>query len=151
MKEPFVALCREEFQFLEDEYGFRPVSTQSGEDTRHVIYKNDTTGVGVYYEFRDAATWVVLMRLLNGTLPEYGDPVNTHGLHLFVRLRSSIPPTPEQWIPPPLPPSELTKRLRKNAAALRTYADDVLHGDFSVFPELAALKRSSKQEGCGSA
>jgi hypothetical protein len=37
--------------------------------------------------------------------------------------------------------------LDRDASAVRTYADDVLRGDFSSFPELEKLKRLMVEDG----
>jgi hypothetical protein len=146
MKDSFVSLVREKFRFLEEDYGFKLVSTECDRDTSVVPYQNDTTGVSAYYEPRDSSVWVVLRRLVNGELPGYDDPINTHGLYAIVSLRSPGAWVGEKHDPGPLTPAEMETRIDEQAKALRTHGADILRGDFSIFPKLAEFEQKMAED-----
>jgi len=140
-KEVFEKLCRELFQFLVDEFGCRLASTKEDGGTHSVIYQNSTTAVGVYFEARDRAVWVVLMRLFKGKRLPY-DGSYSHGLRHLIRLRApSI--TLEETVHSE---ADIERVLSEDASAVRTYAADVLQGDFGVFPELERIEAEARRK-----
>jgi hypothetical protein len=144
---PFVKLCREKFQFLVDEFGFRRMAaTRSG--TGIVIYANSTTGVEISYDRRDGYIQVMLMRLVAGKPPAYGDFRNGQPLWTAVRLRAPALIGAVERIAV-LTEAEIEAMLTANAVAVRDYAADILRGDFTVFPELERVRAEDWQ--CGSA
>jgi hypothetical protein len=147
MADLFLKLCREKFQFLVDEFEFRLVSTKTEAGVHSVIFQNQTTAVGIYYEVRDSAVWVVLMRLFQGKkgkrrLPYDGD--YSHGLWAAVRLRAS-PEAVEEIAGEVHTETDMERILSKNAAALRMHAADILRGDFGAFPDLGRVARERRR------
>src|SRR4051794_13308377 len=89
--ETFVRLCREQFQFLVDEFGCQVSVSQHKDAPRSasVIFQNTTTAVHVQCDLRDDVIGTVLMRLVDGHPPAYMDLTNTQGLWTVVHLRGS--------------------------------------------------------------
>jgi hypothetical protein len=141
----FVDLCREKFEFLVAEFGCREASVHTKSDTRFVVYQNSTTAIGVYYEARDRAVWTVVMRLVNGAPPAYGDARHCAGLWTLLRLRA--PATEAQGPNEVRTEADMAAVLSGEAEAVRTYAADILSGDFSVFLELLRIQASGQQAG----
>jgi hypothetical protein len=138
--EAFAALCGEPFSFLVDGYGCRIASTSVEGPYRYaaVVYQNDTTGVGIYYDGREGHVLAAVMRLANGKPPPYGDEENFFGLWTLVLVRGSATER-----------EEIVRTERENkkvAAVIQTYADRLHKGDFSVFPELAKVKQQRSEE-----
>jgi hypothetical protein len=135
--ETFVRVCREQFQFLVDEFGCQVAVSHRKEAwySASVIFQNTTTAVDIQCDLRDNALNTVLMRLIDGRLPAYMDLDNTQGLWTVLHLRGG----------PRFPHGEIgtveviEHVLTQQAAAVRTYARDILEGDFSIFPELKRI------------
>jgi len=136
--ETFVQLCREQFQFLVDEFDCQSSVSQhkSAWYSASVIFQNTTTAVDVQCDLRDNVINTVLMRLIEGRLPAYSDPTNTQGLWTVLRLRGG----PEFRREDIRAVEAIESAVRQEAAAVRTYARDILQGDFSIFPELKRIK-----------
>jgi len=137
----FVDQCREKFQFLVDEFGCQLASAEkyrAGLGDGRVAYQNGTTAVRVAYEGRDRAVWTVLMRLVNGKPPAYGDPDNCHGLWTVVRLRA--PARRRELAGRVLTEADMEAAVGAEASLVRDLCMDILRGDFSIFPELKRVE-----------
>ncbi len=133
MNQLFVKLCNEKFQFLVEEFGFKRMPAKCGAHGCALLYRGQTTSVAIYYERRDQAAWVSLKRLTDGKEPDVLDKMNQHGLWSVVRLKAG----PDVKLVGSVPTeADMERVLTENAHALRTYAADILRGDFSLFPEL---------------
>jgi hypothetical protein len=140
-----IALCREKLRFLEEEHGFRLAARSADYHAAEVTYQNQTTGVSVYYEYRDGAVWAVLRRLVQGRLPGYEDRVNAHGLWTLQALRDPAYDATPKMGSGPLTDAQMQTEITAIAEALRKFAPDILAGEFSVFPELARIERQSME------
>lgn len=137
----------EKFDFLTNLYGFKHISTSVHQPECAIRYRNDTTGVIVFYE-AGSAIWVQLSRLIS----ESGKVVEgeTYGLHLL-----AIERCPAKLVEPEEKFKErddeyILKTLEGLAKLLQDCGDDVLRGDFKVFPRLriiaeAELRRINKE------
>ncbi len=135
---PFKEECRSIFRFLENEYGCSIVGMHEDEHSVAVTYANLTTGVKVGFEPRENFISVYLIRLVDGQVPEYIEaPSRWFYLDQVIRLRSPssiiTQKEPGEWIGL----NDMRGILTRYAEALQEYADDVLHGDFSIFAVLA--------------
>jgi len=147
-------IITEQFSFLVDNYGYtcrKPKYTTGGCIT---VYKGKTCGVKIHYEFREARLDVKLYKLENGELID--SPVNiTESTYLtafslddIVLLRA-----PDHFIKPayfyPItskyydPELGLTSYVGDIVENLKSFASDVLSGNFTVFEDLtkAVLER----------
>ena len=143
----FDIISKEQFSFLESEYNFRLSKCEKEDWGYELIYLNDTTGVKITYEYREAYIFIMLYKLIEGDLKENPRNIenNTvlygYGLDDMIMLRN-----PDDLIKPTYEYDEQSKYFKENdelflyVAAfsdnLKTYAKDVLSGDFEIFPEL---------------
>ena len=137
----FIACSRKLFSFLIDKYGFREIHSKTSSYGDEILYKNATTGVLVRWEFRDRYIYVALIKLIHGNVPPY--PIfirsksNIDWFYLddllsirrknFEALQADFQNEDEK---------KLTVKLKKISVYLEREAEDVLKGDFSVFPKL---------------
>jgi hypothetical protein len=142
----FVKLCREKFQFLADEFGFRRIASATLSGPDYVLYTNSTTGVGIDYDRRDGSITIVLMRLVDGKPPAYGDASNRQPVWTVLRLRAPAAAA-VRGRRGVRTEAEVEAALTPDAAAVRAYAADILRGDFSVFPELERVRAGDWQGG----
>ena len=136
--ETFVQICREQFQFLVDEFGCH-VAVSHDKSIWYeasVIFQNTTTAVMTQCDLRDDIVNTVLMQLMDGRLPAYADSTHTQGLWTVLRIRGG-PKFPHGNV---RTAEAIERVLVQEAVALRTYARDILEGDFSIFPELKRIK-----------
>ena len=131
--------CSQVFAFLITDYGCgSPVyGDERMFDT--VTYRNETTGIKIYFSPRDNDIEVKLIRLFDGEelSPEwYGE--RWVDLGLLLRFRAAIVTVWYKEWPDPINAEDIKRILRECAAALRTYAADILAGDFSIFPAFHA-------------
>ena len=58
------------FSFLQEEYGFQPVSSVIDKEFCIIKMQNKTTGIALHYERRESNVVVYLYRLLDGKMVE---------------------------------------------------------------------------------
>lgn len=143
----FDIIAQEQFKFLVSEYDFRLSKCEKEDWGYELIYLNDTTGVKITYEYREAYVFIMLYQLLDGEFQENPRNIegNTilhgYGLDDLISLRN-----PQTLIKPAYDYGEQSKYYdEKNglllyvsefAENLKKYAKDILKGDFTIFPEL---------------
>ena len=154
----FFGICAEKLQFLMDEYGFRETDrTDTYNSFYEVIYQNETTAVKVYFERRDMYVSVQVCRLVGGKLqkdPETLTPSTEWTCFQVDVLLMVRAPAYDQR------PFLLAEEARSHeevaegiavvlanyADALRAHGQDVLRGDFSVFPQLDRIAKEGARE-----
>ncbi|MBI3143582.1 MAG: hypothetical protein HYZ16_12215 [Bacteroidetes bacterium] len=143
----FDIIAQEQFKFLESEYSFRLSKCEKEDWGYELIYLNDTTGVKITYEYREAYVFIMLYQLIDGELRENPRSIDNntilhgYGLDDLISLRN-----PQALIKPAYNYGEQSKYYdEKNglllyvsefAGNLKRYAKDVLKGDFTIFHEL---------------
>jgi hypothetical protein len=143
----FDIIAQEQFKFLVSEYDFRLSKCEKEDWGYELIYLNDTTGVKITYEYREAYVFITLYQLEDGELRENPRNIedNTtlygYGLDDLIGVRN-----PQALIKPAFEYGEQSEYYDKEkglllyvsafAENLKTYAKDILGGDFTVFPEL---------------
>lgn len=143
----FDIIAKEQFSFLESEYNFRLSKCEKEDWGYELIYLNNTTGVKITYEYREAYIFIMLYKLIDGNLKEnprnIEDSTILYGYSLddMIILRN-----PDDLIKPTYEYDEQSKYFKENDGLslyadafsdnLKTYAKDVLNGDFTVFPDL---------------
>jgi hypothetical protein len=138
----FEALCRQAFQFLEDDFGCQVTFTECLPAEAMVIYQNQTTAVECYLEIRDGRVYAMLCRLVDGKMPDFAGgqrTANCCDLDAVIKVRAPHLAV-EQPFMFPLPIPRLVEALEKYAHAMRECATDVLQGDFQVLDEIDAWK-----------
>ncbi len=144
IKKDFDLIAQEQFKFLESEYGFRLSKNNKENWGFEFIYLNDTTGVKITYEYQEAYIFIMLYQLVDGNLREnprnIGENTNLYCYDLddIVRIRNS-----QALIKPAYEYGKESEYYDKDrglilyiydfANNLKTYAKDVLNGDFSIF------------------
>ncbi len=147
MSKSFDAVAKEQFGFLESQYGYRLAACDKENWGCKLIYLSNVTGVEVVFEYREACVFVMLYKLVEGTLQKNSRNIdgNTvlHGYSLddLVSIRS-----PQNSMKPTYRYDEQSIYFEKDvgfgqyvaafAENLRCYAKDVLCGDFEIFLEL---------------
>lgn len=139
-------IAKEQFKFLESDFGFQLSKSEKKDWGYELIYRNKTTGVKLTYEFREAYIFIMLYKLVDGSLIENPRSIqeNTilygYGLDDIISLRN-----PQALIKPAYQYGEeseyydkkkgLTLYVAAFANNLKECASDVLAGDFKIFDE----------------
>jgi hypothetical protein len=135
----FENLCRQIFQFLVDDFGFKIVSVERGPANVgiHITYQG-RSAVQVSFEPAENAVLVYLIRLINGKIPEYPlkYPTNAFYLDELVDLKSPSLKIARKGVGKPLSSQALEAILKQYADALRRVGADVLRGDSRAFSQL---------------
>ncbi|UOG32738.1 hypothetical protein [Leptospira noguchii] len=145
MKRPsFDVLIKKYFKFLELDYKFHFVKSKKESWGYEILYLNETTGVKIVYEYREAYIFIFLYRLIDGKLIE--DPgeivqntkLNSFSLGDIVNIRN-----PSALLKATYEYPENSKYFNKEkgwemyvsdfAENLKNYANDVLNGNFEIF------------------
>lgn len=143
----FDIIAQEQFKFLLSKYDFRLSKCEKEDWGYELIYLNDTTGVKITYEYREAYVFIMLYQLIEGELQDNprsieGDTILLgYGLDDLISVRN-----PQALIKPAYEYGELSEYYDKEkglslyvtafANNLKTSAKDILSGDFTVFPDL---------------
>ena len=131
--EEFREYGRRAFHFLVEEYGFREVPAPKGKSANEfvVCFSNGVTWIGV-----EGINWGFGIDVRLASHDRAQMKYRTYCFQDLLDLRSPGFPIPAAK---PTDTREIQKaQMDSYAAALRVHAKDVLRGDFSVFPELAA-------------
>lgn len=116
----------EAFRYLIDDYGYQRQSTSIHAPECWTTFRSVTTAVTVHYEI-GSTPWVELAELVRD-----GDRAverRRTSLELLLRERA-----PDEQTFTAASDDDIPRALREKARQLRTYGDDILRGDFSVFP-----------------
>ena len=136
-------LIRKSFSFLVDDFGCKERSSKLDNWGVQTTFCNSTTGVRVSYEPREGGYFVLLMRLVNGEVPEHpididdDTVINRYYLEDLLSIRE-VDHIKKQF-------QRITTKQRDEdtinelANCLKITAEDVLRGDFSVFYELEKI------------
>lgn len=140
-------VAKEQFAFLESQYGYRLVECDKQNWGCKLIYLSEETGVEIVCEHREAYVFVTLYKLVEGTLQNNSRNIDSntvlHGYSLddLVSIRS-----PQNSMKPTYRYGEQSIYFKKDvgfgqyvaafAENLRRYATDVLCGNFEIFLEL---------------
>jgi len=142
----FKELCRQEFHFLTDEYGFteRELPKIEFMNQVQVQFVNTTTLVAV-----EGLSYGQQVRVSIGRVePEAWETNEKYYLGDLLEIRS-----PELSLIGPdgfSVSSDQAFQIKHYAHALKKCADDVLRGDLSIFPKLhEAIERRRKEYGPG--
>ena len=146
--EAFEQLARQEFSYLESDFGFHaPIRGKPITWTPVILsYRNSTTGVDVAYSEEFVRCDVALVRLVAGAPPPHPvfvsdvpvlDHFNLDQLLLLRAPRELAAITPHEGNEHDgLTPAQMATSLRLRASALRDHGSDILRGDFSSFAEM---------------
>lgn len=148
----FIETCKREYEFLEKVFGLKITKTDIRDVGAEIIFKNDTTGVRIWWEYREFFVFVYVCQLVEGDLilpsGEIGPNTKLHCYDLedFVALRS-----PESIIPAHQPDTLLSIEtlksiIRKQAINMENCAKDALSGDFSIFERLDEIVKARARE-----
>lgn len=141
-KDQFIKDCKREFSFLENDYDFSFINGQSHPWGYKIFFKNQTTGIIVALERRDFRVFVDVCRLVrNDFSPGPGEitpgtVLNNYSLGILISIRSPQSLLPSHQLKTLLNNQLIEKMLSHEAMNLKNYAQDILSGDFSVFPQL---------------
>jgi hypothetical protein len=146
--EKFRELCRREFRFLEKEYGFveRKLPNKEAINQFQVQYVNTTTFVAV-----EGIHWGTGIDVRIGRVePEAWEIYEHYDLEDLLKMRCSdlslVGPDGFGIS------NDQAFQLKHYGNALKKYADDVLGGEFSVFPKLhEAIELRAKNYSRGEA
>ena len=153
----FDEIARNQFSFLISDYGCRLMECKEENWGYNLLYLNDTTGVKITYEYREAYIFIVLYKLVNGRLVKnpgcVDDDTELHGYGLddIVNLRN-----PDAIIKPAYEYGDdseyhdeqngMTRYVSQFAKNLKQYGYDVLLGDFSIFEEIEKIVKKRARE-----
>ncbi len=145
--EDFDIIAKKRFEFLEKDYSFILHQCDKQDWGYELIYKNETTGVRITYEFREAYVFIVLYKLINGKIVENPNSIeddtklNCYGLDDILTLRnpsSIVKPAYEYGDDSEFYNKEvgLDLYVTKFAENLRKHSHEILLGNFDFFVEL---------------
>lgn len=142
----FDAIAKEQFRFLESDYGCKLTKCQKTDWGFEMIYISPTTGIKITYEFQQAYIFITLYQLINGNLIENSGSINKdsllfgYGLDDIISLRN-----PSALIKPAYQYGENSEYYNKKnglllfvaafAKNLKDYAADIISGNFDIFKE----------------
>jgi hypothetical protein len=146
--------CKEEFQFLESEYGFKLISLDdSDEFSIKVTYKNLTTGIQIHFEPFDMGIMVRLIRLVNGQIPrditllKHNTKMNIFDVGDLISLNdpSFLSEIVKFNHAGTLSQNEFKQIIVLYATALKRWGREILIGDFGIFDKLEEIVKSRAQ------
>ncbi|WP_061218404.1 hypothetical protein [Leptospira weilii] len=148
MKKPsFDILVKKYFKFLELDYNFRFIKSKRERWGYEILYLNQTTGVKIVYEYREAYIFIFLYRLIDGELIENPGNINENTLIYGFSLGDIINiKNPSALLKPTYEYPENSHYHDKEngwnqyisdfANNLKQYANDVLAGNFEIFEKV---------------
>ena len=152
LTDEFFEIVEKEFQFLVDEFGFKKRAKRTDAGVYSLRYQTETTEIGIGFEWRDQYIYVSLVRLdrkapqEKGRLPRPEDELTVFGLEDLLKLRTGKYAIGENRFGRALTRKDVKEILSTYARGLREHAEDVLLGDFSVFPKLEKIVRKRMKE-----
>lgn len=142
----FESVCYQAFEFLLTDFGFAAPEVTRGRDSVEFIYKNATTAVEVYFPPRESLIDCWLYELHEGQLPHYAtigerDRDTTNMFHSgdLIALREPACAVDQRLVERNYALEEIDRIVCAYAEGLRLLGQDVLQGDFRVFPELGKI------------
>ena len=152
MTKLFFRAAKKSFRFLVDEFQCRVTSEASDAWGDELTYQNSTTAVNIRYEPREKYVFILLCRLVGGKVPEHPGVVhpdtdlNRYGLDDLLKLRAPALKILKKEFGVPFTERNLRTMVETYARGVRNYAADILHGDFSIFPELEKIVKRRAEE-----
>jgi hypothetical protein len=149
LEEEWKAQVAAHFGYLESEYGFHFVSVDGSNWWGTVVrYQSSLLQVMIDRSVESDSVELTLIRLVDGKVPEdlnFGMPVNL--VCFLPALNKRAPEEHEQLRAlKGLSDEQVEHSLALHADALRTYLDDVLRGNLTVFDEETERRRQKSQE-----
>ena len=143
----FEKIVKKEFKFLESKFACTLYKSSKEDWGYEMIYINKTTGVKIIHEFRESDIFILLYQLVDGELIEDARNIKddtvilSHGLDDIVNIRNSsalIRPTYKYAVDSKYHDKDhgMSYYVADYAKNLEKYANDVLMGDFTIFPTL---------------
>ncbi len=143
----FCSSVKNHFLFLETEYGCKLESSRNETWGGEVIYRNQTTGVKLVYEFSGAFIYVFIYKLINGKLI---DNPRTFALDTEITCFDFNDALPDSEKMKPAyeygskshyydEQNGLSYYVHEFALRLKKYGGAVLSGDFSILPEMGKV------------
>lgn len=144
----FENLCRQTFQFLIDDFGFKIKSIERGPSNvgLQITYQG-RIAIQVNLEPTENSVFVYLIRLLDGKIPEYPlkYPANSFYLDELIDLKSPSLKMERNNTGKPLSPQELKAILKQYANALRRLGVEVLRGNVGIFSQLEQARKEGNR------
>jgi hypothetical protein len=141
--EKTLKLFRKSFSFLIEEFGFKEKSSKLDNWGVQITFCNLTTGIRVSYEPREGGYFVLLMRLVNGEVPEHPIHIDDDTVLNRYYLEDLLSIREADYEKKQL--ERINKKQKDEdtindlAYCLKITAEDVLQGDFSTFSELEKI------------
>ena len=133
----FERITREAFQFLITDYEFVQQEPIVAGSECAIEYRNRTTGVLITWEWQ----YYVIVELARLKVTSGGISIaERHDLEHLLTIRA-----PDKHLTQKKHPNceELKRVLDSYGTLTKEYAEDILTGDFSIFPQLMALSLES--------
>lgn len=141
----FLELCKQEFNFLIDRYGFELKSSKrEAGNTYKTTYQNSTTAVIINWDQREHWIYVEFYKLTHGKLVldplaiSRGAPIKGFYLDTLLSIRS--PQTSIKNMPTNI--SEVESCLKDYSKATEIFAADILEGNFSILEEIEKAEKN---------
>jgi hypothetical protein len=145
-----LCLFRDAFSFLVDDFGFKEKSIELDERGIDLLFCNQTTGIRASYEPNEGGIFVMLIRLVDGELPDYpvfiDEDTTLNYFDLQDLLSVRVPLYEEDDFDIGQTDIELENHLKILANNLRTKAEDILKGDFVIFSKLEKLVKERARQ-----
>ena len=175
-KDHFFEVCKIKFDPIIKKFNFTIVK-QIDEDWGYKLFmQNDTTGIEIYYEFRDMIVLIKLYRLINGAIQEQKGEIrpdtvlNSFDINDLLEIRSPSSKVPSQETIEGLDniikkmvsgkkvkldeyPQEIQDGglsidniLSKHVKHLEKHAKDILEGDFKILNKIDKIVKKRAKE-----
>lgn len=140
-------VIKTQFEFLKADFGFELSKSRKESWGYEFIYLNETTGVQLIHELREAYLYISLYKLDNGAFQENPKNITVDStlfgytfddLVLLRNPKALIKPAYEYGVGSKYydPESGLTLYISEFSSNMKEYASDLLQGNFDVFDQL---------------
>jgi hypothetical protein len=126
--EQFRQIVNDRFRFLTTTYGFEETETGCIQGEIWIVFRSDVSRVIVQFEYR-CTVWLTIGQGVNGEMFSLN-----HVLHLRAPHRELEPVIGSFF-----DPKQIDEIMQERSDALREHADDLLRGDFTIFPKLREI------------
>ena len=143
----FTVLCKKHFSYLTNKYGFSFENNVSDTWWYRLTYLNQAINLGIviHFERRDFYIFIKLCRLINGKLVQNTGEINPKtkincfDMDDIISLKSKNSLYPPHELNTIFNDDLFKKIVRIQANNLKTHAEEILKGDFSIFPQLEKI------------
>lgn len=135
-----IAMILDTFSFLINEFEFRLLQSISNNYGIRIYYKNTTTGVEVNWEVREQRIFIMIIRLIDGEIPEYPIFFTSDSESYYYDLGDVMKVKNGSFFDyGNLNNNDIESVLVNSAEYLKQYSQDLLNGNFDIVPHIETI------------